>query len=578
MCTLRALWVLKENNNGGTEIILSKRINTVENRVRALSGSNYNPIPIDSELITLFNIELIKDSQGHSTGQTSPISFQQQSLQTQQLSSSSSLLSASMASKQQNQQTITNINSSALSLVKVYSNTPNTHVISLNQERLWPFIYIKKKNLYFITIPVIEEFLVSNRKPPLIDLPPITAALNFLEETSVYMIGFLNKPPPYPELQVFLTNIIPFGQPIDTNFNNVKAMIRQGFPSVETFQQKRPAWKPFLHKGKQQLDFIISETIQCILYDNPSIPDVSKVSGSLFCKADLEGMPEVSFYLQPTIAAPGMGGIIGQNEPIITNLAIDSTVQTTSDININNKISFFNPPLDHFKLLSYSVQGIKAVPLRGFYQMKETSPNSIKVLIQLKLNSEMNNSFEYCLLKIPFKNRSNIIHVNASPTTGSIFIDHSLKSIIWNIGQKFTGRNLEVALPMEIVFSSVSTNLIPQPPPQPPTLIVSSSSGNQNITAFPKHDQSFPIIDSSPSDQDDYSPDPFCTGSNSYVRIYFKIQNCTLSGLNIDPKKVVIYPTNKFKLNIEREVLSSEYIIWNSLGSSKYSYQPSSSK
>ncbi|KAK5580802.1 hypothetical protein RB653_000826 [Dictyostelium firmibasis] len=577
MCTLRAFWVLKENSNGGTEIILSKRINTVENRVRALSGSNYNPIPIDSELIVLFETELIKDSQGYSTGQTSFL--QQQQSQQPSLQTSSSLLSASMASKQQNQQqTTTNINASSLSLVKVYTNTPNTHVISLNQERLWPFIYIKKKNLYFITIPIIEEFLVSNRKPSLIDLPPITAALNFLEETSNYMIGFLNKPPPYPELQVFLSNIIPFGQPIDTNFNNVKAMIRQGFPSGETFQQKRPTWKPFLHKGKQQLDFLISETIQCILYDNPSIPDVSKVSGSLICKADLEGMPEVSFYLQPTIAAPssGIGGIIGQNEPVITNLAIDSTVQTTSDININNKISFFNPPLDHFKLLSYSVQGIKAVPLRGFYQMKETSSNSIKVLIQLKLNSEMNNSFDYCLLKIPFKNRSNIIQVNASPTTGSIYIDHSLKAIIWNIGQKFTGRNLEVALPMEVVFSSVSPTLIPQPPPQPPTLIVSSSSGNQNITAFPKQDQSFPIIDSSPSDQDDCSSDPFCTGSNSYVRIYFKIQNCTLSGLNIDPKKVVIYPTNKFKLNIEREVLSFEYIIWNSLGSSKYSYQPSS--
>ncbi|KAN0012678.1 hypothetical protein ACTFIU_007989 [Dictyostelium citrinum] len=572
MCTLRALWVLKENSNGGIDIILSKRINTVENRVRALSGSNYNPIPIDSELITLFNTELIKDSHGYSTGQTSPISFQQQQQQTSLHSqqSSSSLLSASMASKQQNQQTTsTNINSSALSLVKIYTNTPNTHTLAI--------CLYKKKNLYFITLPVIEEFLVSNRKPSLIDLPSITAALNFLEETSIYMIGFLNKPPPYPELQVFLTNIIPFGQPIDTNFNNVKAMIRQGFPSSETFQQKRPAWKPFLHKGKQQLDFIISETIQCILYDNPSIPDVSKVSGSLICKADLEGMPEVSFYLQPTIAAPGtVGGIIGQNEPIITNLAIDSTVQTTSDININNKISFFNPPLDHFKLLSYGVQGIKAMPLRGFYQMKETSLNSIKVLIQLKLNSEMNNSFDYCLLKIPFKNRSNIIHVNASPTTGSIHIDHSLKAIIWNIGQKFTGRNLEVALPMEIVFSSVPTTLKPQPPPQPPTLIVSSSSGNQNITAFPKQDQSFPIIDSSPFDQDDALPDPFCTGSNSYVRIYFKIQNCTLSGLNIDPKKVVIYPTNKFKLNIERELLSSEYIIWNSLGSSKYSYQPSS--
>ncbi|EGC31352.1 hypothetical protein DICPUDRAFT_156811 [Dictyostelium purpureum] len=556
MCTLRGVWILKENNNNGVDIILTKRINTVECRVRALSGLNYKPIPSDSELLQLFNTELLKDSQGYQ------IESQQTSSNTNNTTtttaSSQSLLSQSLQNKQIQQQQQTTISTNASTLVKIYQSTPNTHIISLGKDKLWPFIYIKKKNYYYVTIAVVEEYLVSNKKPLLIDLPQITAALNFLEEISNYMIGFFNKPPPYPEIQIFLTNIIPFGQPIDTNFNNIKSMIRQGFPATETFQQKRPAWKPFLHKGKQQLDFIICENIQCILYDNPSIPDVSKISGSLICKADLEGMPEVSFYFLPS----------PNSDSMISNLSIDSSVQTTSDITINNKISFC-PPLDHFKVLSYGVSGVKAVPLRGFYQMKEISVNSVKILIQLKLNGEMNNSFDYCLLKIPFKNRGNILQVNASPTTGTVHIDSSLKSIIWNVGQKFTGRNLEVALPAEIVFTSNTQ------PPIPPTLIVSGGSGSQNVTAFPN--LAFPIIDQSSSDVDDpLDKDPFCIGSNSYIRIFFKIQSCTLSGLNIDTKKVIIYPTTKFKLNVEREIVSNDYVIWNSLGSSKYSYQPNS--
>jgi len=544
MCTLRGLWILKEISNNQSDVIFSKRINTVEVRVRAISGTNYTSIPNDNDLAILFNNEILNSDQY--------IKQQQQSKTT---TTSSSLNNNNTAN-------------SSLPLVSIHTSTPNTHIVSLNQDKLWPFVYIKKKSFYYLTIPVIEEFLLYNKKPRLIDLPAITASLNFLEDISLFCNSYLSKPPPYPELQIFLANIIPFGQPTDTNFNNIKSMIKVGFPQVETINQKRPAWKPYLHKGKQQLDFTITETVSTILYDNPNIADVFKVTGALYCKADLEGMPEVSFYFNPIESSTSNSGSVGSYSstnilPTITHLSIDPSVQATSDININNKISF-NPPLDYFKLLSYGVSGVSSIPLRGFYQMKEISINSVKILIQLKLNKDMNNTFEHCLVQIPFKNRGTIAFVNASPTTGTVHIDPTLKAIVWNIGTKFTGRNLEVALPAEITFTT-------NHPPQAPTLVVSGSSGNQNFTGFPN--QSFPIIDQAP--EDDYlTNDPFCVGSNSFIRMFFKIVDCTTSTLNIDPKKVVIYPANKFKLNIDRAVVSNEYFIWNSLGNSKKAYQP----
>lgn len=337
---------------------------------------------------------------------------------------------------------------------------------------------------------------------------------------------------------------------------------------------------------------VISESIQSIQYDNPNMTDMCRCQGQLYVKADLEGMPEISFYFntplnspsQPTqspvslsnssnsILSASSGSLSAtssqssQQVPTISHLSIDSTVQltSTSDISINNKISF-NPPLEQFKLLSYGITGVKNIPIRGFYQMKEIPNNGVKVLIQLKLSSEMTNNFDYCIVRIPFKNRGNIVQVTSSPTTGTVHIDMNLRSLIWNIGQKFTGKSLEVALPADIYFTN-------SPQPIPPTLIVTGSgSSNSTTTQFPN--QSWPITETS-SDQEEDEKDPFFTGSNSFIKIFFKILGCTISGHNIDPKKVAIYPATKFKLAIEREVYSSDYIIWNSLGYAKYSFQP----
>ncbi|EFA76851.1 hypothetical protein PPL_09603 [Heterostelium album PN500] len=576
MCTLRGIWILKEHSTGA-DVVFSKRINTVEVRVRLMSGSNYQPIPSDNDLLRLFYFDVIFPQQQllhqqSAQNMAGSIAAQQQAKAAAATLQPGQPKPVPPPATQQQQQPHNNISTASL---KLYDSTPNTHVISLNQDRIWPLIYIKKKNFYFLTIPVINEYLTNNVKPSFIELPQITASVTFLEEVAFFTQSFLAKPPPYPELQVYFANIIPFGQPTDSNFNNIKTMIKSGFPSNEVFTPRRPAWRPFLHKGKQQLDFIISETVQVIQYDSQTVPDQIKVFGSLFCKAELEGQPEVSAYIttpqpttstqQPTTVSSSSSSTQSNNNDIsITHMSIDSTVQTTSDVAITNKITF-TPPLDNFRVLTYGVSGVKTIPIRGFYQMKEITPTLVKILVQLKLNDQMQNSFDYCLMRIPLSGRGNIVTVNASPTTGSIHIDMNLRAIIWNIGQKFSGRNLEVALPAEIAFGPITN------PPITPTLSVTGSSGNQSNTAYPN--QSFPITEQSQGDDDDR--DPFCYNSNTFVKLFFKLQHCTLSGFNIDPKKVSIYPASKSKINVDREIVSSEYIIWNSLSENvKSSYQP----
>lgn len=69
--------------------------------------------------------------------------------------------------------------------------------------------------------------------------------------------------------------------------------------------------------------------------------------------------------------------------------------------------------------------------------------------------------------------------VQASPTAGSVVLDERKQLLKWDVGQRFASRKLEVALPASIVFDgqSRSTDIL----------------------------------------------DPFCSGSNCYVQVSFRL-------------------------------------------------------
>jgi len=193
----------------------------------------------------------------------------------------------------------------------------------------------------------------------------------------------------------------------------------------------------------------------------------------------------------------------------------------------------FQPPLDQCKIMKYKLDNVMIFPFRGYYQMKEISNTETKVLIQLKLDENINNQFNYCRLIIPFSKRKRISNVHEAVTTGTIFVREDRTAIIWDIGQKFTGRNREVAFgPATVMFEEEEIDV---------------------------------------NEEDDPEYDQFITGSNCYVQLSFQILDCSLSGLKLEERNIQVRGNNgSFTPKYDRSVVSNYYLIWNSFGQTKF--------
>eukprot|EP01116_Phalansterium_solitarium_P025173 TRINITY_DN9510_c0_g1_i1.p1 TRINITY_DN9510_c0_g1~~TRINITY_DN9510_c0_g1_i1.p1 ORF type:complete len:473 (-),score=169.40 TRINITY_DN9510_c0_g1_i1:414-1832(-) len=472
MCTLRGIWIFRDS-----EVVFSRRYPTVENRVSLFSGSHYTQIPVDAELRGQFEAAVGPSER---------------------------------------------------------PDEPPVNVLSLCGGALWPVVWLKRLGLLFVTIVVVDDPWTPTHKPPLIELPCITAAAAFLEDVVALLAPFGSaasdfKPSMFAELQVAVAKAAPFGTPRDTNWVAIGTMARVGFPASDVpSASRRPAWKPFLHRGRQKLEFRIQERIQCAQYDKETVPDRAILSGILYCKAELEQLPEVSICLAT--------GTNRRDVPTLAGIVVDPCVQIGSgDASGSSASGFtkltFTPPLEQFTLAKFSLSGAPAIPIRGFYQMKPVSNSTIRLLVQLKLVDKAYNSFEFCDVTVPTFNRGPIAKHDTSitPTNGSVALSADRQALVWSIGTKFSGKNQECSLSAIIHFDA---------------------------------DQQPPVPD-----------EPFLTGANAYIQLRFKMLDASLSGVSVDAPTLSIYPACKPQLTIEREVVADDYVIWNSVGNARFSIQ-----
>eukprot|EP01090_Pellita_catalonica_P023347 TRINITY_DN9553_c0_g1_i1.p1 TRINITY_DN9553_c0_g1~~TRINITY_DN9553_c0_g1_i1.p1 ORF type:complete len:472 (+),score=52.33 TRINITY_DN9553_c0_g1_i1:1-1416(+) len=465
---LRALWVVDCRRAKHPCVLLSRKFATVENRCRLSQTKNgeYIPIPYDKEFARLFAEALV--------------GFDEKII-------------------------------------------PCVH-IPVQNGKLYPIIWYHQENeIYIVGLPFtegkvqkyIKRMINKNEKlPDIISKPAITTTLCFLEDLSKFVEQFK---PTYDlqqmaQVQTYISAMMPFGSPVDTNLANIEN-IHNGFPAQEDLPQglKRPAWKPYLYKGKQRMRFVVRENIQAAQYDDKAISDTWNVHGTILCCADLENLPEVTVEVDlpkdPAIK--------------VEYIAVDPKVQATDAV--ATKKLCCCPPVGWFSLCTYHVTGQLKLPFRGFYQMKRVGDREVKILAQLKLDSGVNNSFSYCRAYFPFPNRGVIKSVQANPTTGTVTLDEAKTTLVWNIGQKVLSRKLEVALPATVSFT-----------------------GQPEIV------------------------DPFFVGANSYMQMQFKVVQYTLSGMSVNTKSLSIYPNSKVFAELERETIAKNYIIWNSLGKKKH--------
>ena len=492
---VRGVWVILDHSDQPPAVIYSRRYPNIERRAQKYSSRSYPhfPVPADKELCSCVMQEV------------------------------SSVKESSMSR----------------STIRSCDKSWSKPVYGLFEDRLWPVVLIQQKNLYFVTVPLVQQKL-SGEKPNLIEIPSIAVSLELL----ISMAQILNNSPdkimtggPFlSSLHQFMSVSVPMGTILETNVNTylsyVPALTEQTLPSQ---QSDLPAWKPVLFKGTPKLSLTISEQVQLTQWDTTRSTTFWNTYGSVYCKAELEGVPEITLSL--AIPQGGFGLRTIHTHPCVHMYDAQASTPDPDDttaVTLQGPLALahtasstkirFSPPLGWFSVCEYSCSERNLpvhsdfVPIKAYYEMKGMS--RVELVVQLKVNERMKNNFEHLEVSIPLFNRGPIQTADIRPASMQVSISSDQRRLVWNVDKKFP-KTLDQTLQATVTFS--------EEPDQP---IVPGE-------------------------------DPICSGPTAYILINFRILDFTLSGIVIEPRSVVSFPQSKYKLVITRELSSAEYKIWN---------------
>lgn len=239
---------------------------------------------------------------------------------------------------------------------------------------------------------------------------------------------------------------------MDLNYSNIFAIKVNGFSSSDLPSQdlKQPAWKPYLYKGKQRLLFTIHETIHAAMYDRDEIPDSLSISGQINCRAELEGLPDVSFPLT------------GLNTAHIEVLSFHPCAQVPEQ-GVDKQAVMFQPPLGNFVLMRYQAMCGLGPPVKGFYQLSMVSEDEGAFLFKLCLMEGYKAplTMEFCNVTMPFPRRR-VVSFDGTPSIGTVSTtEHSVEWKIVTSGRGFTGKSVEATFPGTVKFASWQTQRLP---------------------------------------------------------------------------------------------------------------------
>ncbi|KAF8023838.1 hypothetical protein BT93_F1118 [Corymbia citriodora subsp. variegata] len=358
-------------------------------------------------------------------------------------------------------------------------------------------------------------------------------------------------------LRTYISSSMPFGTPLDLNASNIFTIKLNGFSSADLppADVKQPAWKPYLYKGKQKILFTIHETVAAALYDRDEIPDSISVSGQVNCRAELEGLPDVSLPLT------------GLNSSRIESLSFHPSAQVPEQ-GADKQSVMFSPPLGNFVLMRYQASCGLGPPIKGFYQLSMVSEDEGAFLFKLSLMEGYKAplTMEFCTLTMPFPRRR-IIAVDGTPSVGTISTtEHSVEWKILVSGRGLVGKSIEATFPGTVKFAPWQTQRFPFTK----SIFGSMAEEDSDVDTEPtnnmvnveeylmeKMTKDLPPVD---------LEEPFCWQAYNYAKVSFRIAGASFSGISIDPKSVSIYPSVKAPVEFSIQVTAGDYILWNTLG------------
>ncbi|XVE81989.1 hypothetical protein DITRI_Ditri15bG0111000 [Diplodiscus trichospermus] len=356
-------------------------------------------------------------------------------------------------------------------------------------------------------------------------------------------------------LRSFISSAMPFGTPLDLSYSNILSIKVNGFSSLDMPPQdlKQPAWKPYLYKGKQRLLFTIHETLHAAMYDRDEIPDSLSVSGQINCRAELEGLPDVSFPLT------------GLSTSKVEALSFHPCAQVPEH-NVDKQALMFSPPVGNFVLMRYQATCGLGPPVKGFYQLSMVSEDEGAFLFKLRLMEGYKSplTMEFCNVTMPFQRRR-VLSFDGTPSIGTVSnAEHSVEWKIITSGRGLSGKSIEATFSGTVRFApwqtQRSTSFRSEGTTDEDSDNEAESTNNMvNVEEFlmEKMSKDLPPVD---------LEEPFSWNAYNYAKVSFKIVGASFSGMSIDPKSVSIYPAVKAPVELSTQVISGDYILWNTLG------------
>ncbi|KAI8004489.1 AP-5 complex subunit mu [Camellia lanceoleosa] len=358
-------------------------------------------------------------------------------------------------------------------------------------------------------------------------------------------------------LRTFISSSMPFGTPLDLNYSNISAIKLYGFASSDLppADRKQPAWKPYLYKGKQRIIFTIHEAVHAAMYDRDEIPDTISISGQVNCRAELEGLPDVSFPM------------IGLDNACIEVLSFHPCAQVPEH-GVDKQALMFSPPLGNFVLMRYQALCGIGPPIKGFYQLSMVSENEGAFLFKLHLMEGYKSplTMEFCTLTMPFPRRR-LVSFDGTPSIGTVSTtEHSVEWKIITSGRGITGKSIEATFPGTVRFAPWQTqrlissgSVLGSIVDEDSDIETEATNNVVNVEDFlmEKMNKDLPPVD---------LEEPFCWQAYNFAKVSFKIVGASLSGMSIDPKSVSIFPAVKAPVEFSTQVTSGDYILWNTLG------------
>lgn len=159
------------------------------------------------------------------------------------------------------------------------------HVDAPGKGLLWPVVNISQGPLILACLCLVD--VPTEPRPPLARLLSVSQGLTFLAGLQTFLLGPGTKPDSeglasrLAMLPAVLLQVCPLGTPLDVPQPGAPATSTAAPPAGN---QKQPAWKTCLHRGRAVVSAALLETVRSMQYGDPSRQDLWDVYGTVTCK------------------------------------------------------------------------------------------------------------------------------------------------------------------------------------------------------------------------------------------------------------------------------------------------------